>query len=305
MTIEIKVPTPTQKIISLSQTKQQELQKASIQSATGNRYEDFQGYASEGTVERYISLDSSIKATDTYIKSNEIIQARTQTIEQSLEQMIAVASDVIGSISQRNNGASGENLPVDVITDSYFQSIESILNTRYDGIYLFAGTKTDTKPVVNANSSNVDSTTLVTNASYYQGNSAIASVNISQSEVLSYGVTANDPAFQELIGAIHLLIEADASGDTELLGKALDMANNAHDSIVSLAASARSASNRLAKTNTVHTSVGTLLFESFTDVAFIRLEIAATKMLEIEAIVEASYLAFNRLSNLKLSNFLS
>lgn len=304
MTIDIKVPTPTQSIISLSTKKQDELKTVSIQIATGNKHEDFQGFASDGTVERYISLNSTIKATDTYIKSNDIILAKTKTLGQALDQITVVTEDVINTIVQRNNGASGDNLDVNILVDSYLDSIEAILNTRFDGQYIFAGTKTDTKPISNLTSSNVHSSTLITNANYYLGNSAIASVNITQSEQLSYGITANDQAFQNLIGSIHLLKEAHTNDDENMLSDALNMANDALDQIVSLSASNTLSSQRLLKTNETLTSVGTLAFENFTDVAFIRPEIAATKMFELEAVIEATYLAFNRLSNLRLSNFL-
>ncbi len=304
MTIELKVPTATQTLISLSTKKQEELQRVSIQIATGYEHQDFQGLASDGRVEKFISLTSTINTTETFKKSNEIISSRTQTTEQALDQLIEVAQEIAQTIAQRNNAASGDNVPVNVLAPAYLDSIASALNTRFDGRYLFAGTKTDTRPVENIQSSNVASDGTIS-TSYYRGNDAIASIKISQTQELSYGVNANNEAFQKLIGSVHLLIDGDATDDSEKIGDALDLVNEAIEQIVSISASASSSTNTILQTNSVLSDVNKLAQQNLLDVSSVNLAEASTRLAELETTIQATYLAFNRLSGLRLSNFLN
>lgn len=304
MTIELKVPTATQTVINLSSKKQEQIQKVSIQIATGYEHQDFQGLASDGSVEKFISLNSTLSATETFKKSNQIIVARTQTSEQALDQIIDIAQEITKTIAQRNNGASGNNVPISVLAPAYLDSIAAALNTRFDGRYLFAGTKTDTKPIENIQSSNIASDGAAT-TSYYRGNSDIASIKISQSQELAYGVNANDEAFQKLIGSVHLLIDGDATDDAEKLGSALNMVNEAIEQIVSIVASTRSSTNTILQSNIVLSDVSKLAKRNLSDVSSVNLAEATTKMAELETIIQATYLAFNRLSGLRLSNFLN
>jgi flagellar hook-associated protein 3 FlgL len=305
MTIDIKVPTPIQTIINLASKKQEELRDVSIQASTGKKHQDFQSLAADANVERFVSLSATLKSTETYEKSNDIILARTQKMEQTLEQMIELADEAKEIITQRNNGATGQNVPVDALAPSFIERLESFLNTRFDGRYIFAGTKTDTKPVQNLNTSNVDSATLTTTSNYYRGNSDIVSINISQSEELSYGITANNSAFQKLAGSIHLLMEGHDSDDLDIIGDSFTMIDEALNEIISLRANTNAASTTISNATIVHRSVNKLAFENFSDVANVDVPTAQTRMIELEAIIQSSYLAFNRLSGLRLSNFLN
>jgi len=305
MTIELKVPTATQAIIDISSKKQDQIREVSIQIATGDKHQDFQGLASEGNAERFLSLSSTITSSETYIKSNEIILARSRTMEQALAQVIDVASEVADTIAQRNNSASGGEIPINVLAESFLENIATALNTRSDGRYLFAGTKTDTKPVENLQSSNINSDGISANAIYYRGNSDVVSIKLSQSQELSYGVNANNEAFQNLIGSVHLLMEGHNNDDKDILADATDMINNAVEQLVSIAASTRAATNTILQSTAVHTDVAQLAYENFVDVSAVNVAEATTRMAELEATIQATYLAFNRLSGLRLSNFLN
>lgn len=304
MTIDLRVPTATQTVINLASKKQSELQKVSIQISTGNEHEDFKGLASEGSVEKFISLNSTLSYTDTFKKSNQIIVARTQTTEQALDQLIDLAQEITQTIVQRKNGASGDNVPVDVLAPAYLDSIANALNTRFDGRYLFAGTKTNIKPVENIQSSNVGSDGKVTSL-YYRGNDDVVSTKISQSQELAYGVNANDEAFQKLIGSVHSLIDGDANDDTEKIDDALDLVNQAITEIISISANTRSATNTILEMNITLSDVGRLAEKNLIDVSSVNVAEATTRMAELETTIQATYLAFNRLSGLRLSNFLN
>ena len=98
------------------------------------------------------------------------------------------------------------------------------LNVELDGRHLFAGSRTDTAPVV------LDPAFSAFGAAddtYYQGDAVELTVRADVDHDLTYGMTADREGFQELIGALRATIEGDGSDDQALLESALDLVNAA------------------------------------------------------------------------------
>lgn len=304
MPIDVKPLSSTQYIIHLAGQRQKDLEDVSIQIATGSKYTDFKGYAGEGTVERFLSYSSSTSIVDGYLKSNEIVASRLKTMSENIGQLQSIASDVANLIAQRRNSASGADIPVDVQGESILNSIAGKLNVRFDSRYLFGGSKTDTQPVQNVQVSNLDGNGEPT-ASYYRGDSESVTAKISDSLDLHYGVTANEEAFQQLIGAVHLLMDGHENNDNDTLSDAVDMINEAISSLASIRATVESSIDTIDKTNAEHHDISLLVEQKLIDLSQTDIVEATTRMSQLEATVQATYLAFSRLNSLRLSNYLN
>lgn len=303
MAIEFKVSTPTQKVINLAIDSQKELERVSIQIASGEKYGDFVGYAQDGNVGKLISFKEIADSSTAYTRSNDLIIARNNFADQSLEQLQNIASDVASLITKRRNGASGDVLPITSEAQGYLNEIEGSLNVQFDGIHIFSGSKSDTPAVSNLQTSNLDENDLPT-ANFYQGNDQAPSIKISDSQELTYGVTGNNQAFQELVGAIHLALKGDAENSDATLGEALDLINSAVNGLANARSVILSANVSLKNANSVHSDIDLVINENLTDITGTDIVEATTIMKEIEAQVQATFTAFSRLSNLRLSNFL-
>ena len=107
--------------------------------------------------------------------------------------------------------------------------LASLLNTQYDGRYLFAGSRTETAPVDMSAYSNTTSATTA-DTSYYQGNDELASAKVSTSQSITYGVTADNTAFEQAMRAFSMITNATSSpADSTTLSSALNLATSALD----------------------------------------------------------------------------
>ncbi len=304
MALEISAATPTQIVLKLASKNQDELKKVSIQISSGQKHTDFIGFAEDATTESFLGFKTSIGNIDTYVRSNNSGIARAKTADSSIAKIQELATDLAKLLVQRRNAASGDNIPFTNEAESILQKIADQLNIQFDGRYLFAGSKTDTRPVTNITSSNLGTGDAPTDI-YYQGDNVVPTVKSSDSEEVEYGVLANTQAFKDLIGAAHLGIAADEEESDNKLGSAIDLVNSAISDLTSVRAVTQSAISKMDKSNQTHNDIKLLIQENLDKVSQTDIVQATSKMSDLQAIVQASYLAFTRLSNLRLTNFLN
>src|SRR5262249_19622771 len=113
-----------------------------------------------------------------------------------------------------------------------------MLNRQYEGRYLFAGGRTDTVPVVFTDPPYPPASSPSSpDTSYYQGDSQIASVRISDTQVIAYGATADNPAFEKAMRTLNLVANIPTAPlDQATLTEANDLLVDALDSILAVQA---------------------------------------------------------------------
>jgi len=303
MTIDISPATPTKVVLRLTSKNQEAIQKVSMQIASGNKHETFEGFAEDAATEKYLKFKTTLGDIGTHIRSNDTAIAKAKTMDSSIQELQDLATDLTVLIAQRRNSASGESLPIDIQVKGILDKIAGQLNVKFDGLFLFAGSKTNTKPVVDIQTSNLDVNNAPT-ASYYKGDNAVPSVRSSNSEEIEYGVLANNEAFRNLIGAAHLLIAGHANNDDTILASATDLANTAVTGLTSARAIGLIAVDRMQKATASHHDFNILILNNLNEISQTDIVQATSTMSELQAIIQAGYMAFSRLSNLKLTDYL-
>ena len=184
----------------LASTKQEELQKVSGEISSGRRVSDFNEL---GAPKQYL----------TDVSTRSIIEERgkaMQTLKHSLgevEAVIKTVLDINGKAivlwnSSYGNPTTHEVRDIENEVESMLESVGEVLNKRFNSHYLFAGNRADVKPVdIDLTSPNIDAAGNVTDE-YYDGDKQTRKEEIADSRVLEYGIRADDPAFQEFIGAL-------------------------------------------------------------------------------------------------------
>lgn len=304
MALDITPLTPTRFAIKLANDKRSELDGVTQQIAGGEKYRSYSGYASEGTLQSVLSLEAAVKESEGFVRSNNSAIAKIDVIETSLDSIQDIAKELSSLIVNRQNGASGDDIPINEVTDSLIGRIQSNLNTTYNGRYLFSGSKTDVPPVSDTvfDVSNIADD--VAGANYYNGDSFNATVRQSPGQELEYGVNADASGFKKLIGAAHLLLDGHNKDDNNTLQDAQAMINEAVEELASERAVVRGNRSTLRETNVGHEDLKLLLeanFESKTQTDIVE---ASTRLSELEATVQASFSAWSRLNKLRLSDFI-
>ncbi|HWL74926.1 MAG TPA: hypothetical protein VNQ74_13740, partial [Burkholderiaceae bacterium] len=136
--------------------------------------------------------------------------------------------------AQLTSATSASSTDAASVTESARNLLEqtaSVLNTQYSGSYLFGGSETKTAPVDVSSTSYAAATSPSTaDTSYYHGDSQLASVRVSDSQTVSYGVSADNIAFEKLMRAMNL-VASNSPLSSDTLNEALDLAVEAVDEL--------------------------------------------------------------------------
>ncbi len=279
---------------------QGDLVKLQRQISSGRIADTFQEL--NGKVEKVSSYEFKLSVTTQYVESNTQAIARLETMNGAVGSVISVTNELQSLITQAR-GATQAQYPIFAqAAMSKLDQIAGFLNTNIGGRYLFAGTKTNVPPVMSPVPNNVNLGVPDTN--YYQGNTTDQSVRAQENIEVSYGIRADNIAFQNLVASVHMFVDGLNNNKMVNIEAALELSNAAQEGLNAVQSKINGDSVLLQDINSFHGATdayvrGIVGEETATDVAKASTEVALN-----EAILQASFSAFATVNNLRLTNFL-
>lgn len=281
--------------------RQSSLAEMQKQISSGLKYDSFSGVALDGETRRVIGFESSVNRIETFQRNNKVMQIRLETMDKSVENIIDVNKEVISTITQERS-ANRDSVPLTQILKGALQRIEDQLNVSSSGRFLFSGSQTDQKPISSLQTSNLDGLTPTSN--YYQGDAVDLSQKISIDVTIQYNVRADHPTFQKLIGAIHRAIAAEANNNDTELAAAFDMANEAQSELTSIRSTIGTNLKNIEEVEADNQNFLTYYKNTLGEVTGTDVAETSIQLSLDQAILQASFQAFARISSLTLSQFL-
>ncbi len=283
-----------------------------LQISTLQRSQDYAGISEDAS--RLVTLETSERRIEQFIGDNAFVSMRMDAMLNSIDSLKSSLADVRGLLRDiLDDGTLPAGIDKDDISDIKISEIEDFLNVRVNGRYLFAGTKTDTKPVQPGTMSTAPTydgsfNTTAEPAFYYQGDDAIQKARIDEGVVLNYGVTAADSGFEKLIRSVRILRSTDITGgDANYLSKiqeGLDLINAAEDRLQELELSVGSKVQQLNSTTNNLKDSRNFINGIISDLESADTFQAVAELTQDQTMLEASYATVVRLSDLTLTNFL-
>lgn len=270
------------------------------QISSGLKANDFAGLS--GQVEQFTLLDAKMRTSEQYIQSNQLNISRMKTADQAMAQIVDIADDMENLIVQARSGAVGQSLNLPQLMTAYLNQLGSAMNMNFEGRYLFGGTATASAPVsgslVNGDGSGIPSDF------YYTGSKD--NLVYSQEERFEYEfpVRADDPGFQKIIAAANMAMQAVIAGSDSQLAAAVTLmqqgqadVNSARSNLNNTIISVQQTTDRIESLKLYWKGVSE-------EVSKTDLVSATTEVANNEAILQAAFQVFSRLSQLKLSDYL-
>ncbi|MBR0928283.1 flagellin [Bradyrhizobium diazoefficiens] len=272
-----------------------------IQESTGVISTDFGGYGSDA--QHVVNLQVSVTRAQSYVDAATLADSRIQVMYSAIGSMTDILTQLRSQLSAASTGSSTETNSVITTAQQMLQEMGSLMNTQYDGQYVFAGGKTDTAPVDLTSFSSGTGSTTTADTSYYEGDDEIASVRVASDETVSYGVTADNSAFEEVMRVLKFvansttLSSSDISSALDLTGMALDDTAAVQARLSNAASSIETASARQAD----YKSYAETLSNDLTgvDVAAITAQLST-----YQAQLTASYSALAKILSINLASYL-
>jgi len=275
---------------------------------TGKKADEFRGYTREA--ETLLSARTLKSRTEGYVATAKDIRRKLDTNELQMEGMHDAADDLKQTIVD----ALGQNQAIS-FSESLQQAIASVLsslNTQVNGNYIFAGSRTDTKPV--AAQSLADLVAAPSVASLFQNDTEKLSGKVGDNVEIEYGLLASDIA-TDLLTSLKALADYDAGPFGPLDGPLTaaqrsflqtEMANltTAIDTVQSYISQNGLRQNRAEDVSETLEAGSNFLEVFISDIEDVNLTEAAMRLNGDQLALQASYSIMGQLSKLSLLNYL-
>ena len=182
--------------------RQADVRESSDRVATLKTSTTFQGIARDATT--LLATKETEGRTLKFLETNRLVESQLELYDTSLQQLAnigqAVRESVIGALN------TGSPIALVAEIEAFFQDAVSLLNIRFNGQYLFSGTRVDQPPVSADTPSGLLALTQTSDA--FSNNTARLQARISDNTVLEFGVLA-DEVGTDLFEAIRRILQFD------------------------------------------------------------------------------------------------
>lgn len=282
---------------------QKRLNDGQLQISSGKKSQQYSGVARDAR--RIVNVEAGHVRTTQFISNNKLVDQRLQTMETNVAQVFELVTQYKTLIINALNADNSSDLAMPIQTQALMDEVSALLNMEQDGRYLFAGTRTDTRPVDQTGlpAGYVIPTTDGDASGYYVGDTSNLTIQADENFSVTYGVNAGEVGFEQAIRAMHMVIIGPPN-DRATLDEALRVIDQAIDGVSDIRT--RIGASRAALENVNSRLNDFLLFteQTISDLENADITEVITTMNSDQVSLEASYRILTRLADLTLSRFL-
>ncbi|WP_162916796.1 flagellin [Cohaesibacter haloalkalitolerans] len=287
----------TSSLLQKTMTTQAKLAEVQAQQSSGLKSTDYGGLgASAGKV---VDLNVSVSRAEANISAAKTVISRSDMAASVLQDITDILTNARSAVSGTSSSDQLDTLKQNAA--EYLEDLKLMVNTQYQGRYLFSGSMTDTAPVDLSAYSATDLTTV--NTDYYQGDSYIQSIRLDNGQQMNYGTTATIDGIEQAFRALSYVANGNLT-DTSELADVDALLVGAQDGIIAATSKAGSTSSRLQSYIQNEEDFIAEAKEMAKDETSIDVAEAAILATSYETQLEASFSALSKIINLKLVDYL-
>src|SRR5450756_361574 len=292
----------SEQMITAALRTQSVMAEKQIQESSGETSSDFGGYGSSS--QQIINLQVSVTRSQAYIDAATQADSKLQVMSSTVTSIADVLTQFRSLLTSASNTASTDSASVTQSAQQMLGQKASLLETQYGGSYLFAGSRTDQAPV-NVSSPPYAAATSPPSAdtSYYQGDDQAASVRVSDSQTVSYGVTADNTAFEQALRAMNLAAN-NSPLSSSTLTEALDLATSAVDAVGVVRSNISNSASSIETASAHQTDYQSFAKDLGSSLTSVDVAAVTAQLSTYQAQLTASYAAISKVQSLDLASYL-
>ncbi|VIO76433.1 hypothetical protein CI1B_64380 [Bradyrhizobium ivorense] len=272
-----------------------------VQESSGLKAEDFGGYGSSAG--RVINLQVSVTRSQSYIDAAKLADSKVQVMYSAVGSMTDIVTQLRTQLSAATTGSSTATASVVNYAQQALAQMQGLLNTQYDGEYVFSGARTDTAPVDLTSFASGAGSLTTADTSYYQGDSEIASVRVSDSQSVAYGVTADSSAFEQVMRLLKFVGNSPSLSASDV-SQALDLASDALDATSTVQAKLSTTASQIEAVSASQSDYQNFAQTLSTDLTSVDVAAVTAQLSTYQAQLTASYSAISKIQSLNLASYL-
>lgn len=249
-----------------------------------------------------------------FVNTINTVSTSMQTMALSLQQILSQVQSFESTLA--NDAYNTQQPTVQTQAATLLQQVAGYLNSQGVSGYLFGGTDTTQPPVDLSNLPQGAAASLTTSVGgppssngYYAGGANIPPVQIDTQVSVNYGITADNPAFEQIIRALNFIAQSGSFSSTSPTDQANvtlagQMLSNATQALTGIAGNLALQQAQLNTTQTTLQSTINIAQNGISNIVSVNQATAITQLQNLETQMEASYTATSEIQKLSLVNYL-
>jgi flagellar hook-associated protein 3 FlgL len=293
----------SQQMIAAALRTQSTMSEQQMQEASGVISTDFGGYGSKS--QQIIDLQVSTDRAQSYIDTATQVGSKIEVMYSAVDSIADLLTEFRSALTAASNATSNDTTSVQQSAQDMLQQMAALLNTQYSGKYVFGGARTDTAPVdVSSTAYPAQTSPSSASTSYYQGDNEIAGARVSDTQTVSYGITADNSAFEQAMRAMNLVANASPLSSTTL-EEALTLTVSAVDATGVVQSKISNAASSIERASAFQTEYKSFAETLGSDLTAVDVAAVTASLSTYEAQLQASYSAIAKVQSLNLASYLS
>ncbi|MGC2778631.1 MAG: flagellin [Bradyrhizobium sp.] len=301
MTMRIATFSNSDQMISSALRTQATMANLQVQEASGLKSEYLAEYGAD--TQHVVNLQVSVTRAQSYIDAATLADSKVQVMYSAVGQVSDIVSQLRTALSAASSGSSTGTTSAISSAQQLLQQMAGVLNTQYDGQYLFGGARTSTAAVDTSTFATGTGSLTTADTSYYQGDSELGSVRVSDGQSVTYGVTADNAAFEEVMRVLKFVANGSSLSGTDITA-ALKVADQAVDDVATVQAKLSDAASRIEGAKSQQTDFKSYAESLATDLTSVDVAAVTAQLSTYQAQLTASYSAISKIQSVNLASYL-
>jgi len=272
-----------------------------VQESSGLKSETFAGYGSD--TQHVVNLQVSVTRAQSHIDAATLADSKVQVMYSAVGSMTDIITQLRTQLSAATTGGSTETSSAISSAQQLLTQMGSLLNTQYDGQYVFGGARVSTAPVDLTSFASSAGSTTTADTSYYKGDGEIASVRVADDQTVSYGVTADNSAFEQVMRTLKYVANSSSLSSSDIT-RALDLASNALSATTAVQAKLSSAASQIESASANQSDYKSFAETLSSDLSGVDVAAVTAQLSTYQTQLTASYSAIAKIQSLNLASYL-
>jgi flagellar hook-associated protein 3 FlgL len=281
------------------------------QVSTGLKSQDYSGLGASAS--QVANLQSAVSRHQAYLDTINTVQQRIQ--EQST--VLSTIQGIAEKFGELLPSGAFNATPSDIQTQAkaLVQELNDFLNTSDGSRYLFSGSLTSTAPFNASDLPNPGSLNTAVNqpvpAGYYAGNDTVQQAKVDDNVTVSYGVTADNSAFENIVRVANYLANLPAGSpsssnpaDVAAMNQAANLMTQGIAGLQQIQGTLALQSAQVQQVQQNHQNFINLTQTNIQSLESVDPATAITQLNQVETNLQASYQTVSTLQQLSLVNYL-
>ncbi|GAB4224262.1 MAG: flagellin [Kiloniellaceae bacterium] len=292
--------------LSYTMRTQSSVAERQIEIASGKRAQQYSTVSSDAS--QLVNIERAVARTEQFNRNIDQALTRLGIMESSTAILVERATEVLAIMSSAISGENINDVPLEEFAATFLAEAESLLNTQHEDRYLFAGSQTNNPAVDLTDVAYTPQAGLpgvfTADFDYYQGDTLQLAVRADETYETTYGITADEPAFEEMLRALSYMDYAGANLDVAVLEQAYTMMKSAVDGLSDIRGRIGASSKVLEAARSGHDDYLTYSTNLVSTLEDVDVAEATTRLAQDEVQLKGSYLSLSRISELSLLSYL-